>query len=141
MDILNERQLKKLKDEHSNYVNKRNNFINILINHCDKEKDYYKINQFAFNNCIENKLLDYYGYEVIKIINHEVYIKEIDTNNRIKNIFDKIKMDNQIFIITFELINQYMTILSFIEYFQRYSKKYLNMDIKYNSKLLQINIV
>ena len=50
-------------------------------------------------------------------------------------------MDNQIFIITFELINQYMTILSFIEYFQRYSKKYLNMDIKYNSKLLQINIV
>jgi len=141
MELLNERTYEQLYNDHENYNHDRNKFIKELNKITFIDGDNLIIHKSIYDKYLNINLINHFGFSVSSYDNENLLISEINTTSKIKNILESTKMNNQVLLITFDLIERYMTIIAFISYIKKYNKQWLDMCVSYEKKLLKINIV
>lgn len=140
MELLNKRTYEQLYNDHENYNHDRNKFIKQLNKITFIESDNLIIYKDMFNKYFNINLINYFGFSVSIYDNSKLKISEINTTSKIKIILESTKMYNNVLFLTFDLIEKYMTIITFIKYIKKYNKKWLDLRISYEKKILKINI-
>lgn len=140
MDFLNKRTYEKLYNDHEIYNKMKKKFINELQKISFIEGNNFIINKNIFNKYLTNDLVKYFGYSVSLYNNDTLLISKMNTSLKIKNILESTKMQNNVVCLKFDLIERYMTIITFITYIKQYNKKWLDLCISYEKKILKINI-
>lgn len=140
MDFLNKRTYEKLYNDHEIYNKIKKKFINELQKISFIEGNNFIINKNIFNKYLTNDSVKYFGYSVSLYNNDTLLISKMNTSLKIKNILESTKMQNNVVCLKFDLIERYMTIITFIKYIKQYNKKWLDLCISYEKKILKINI-
>ena len=140
MNFINKRTYEQLYHDHENYNHDRINFIKELNKITFIEDDYLIIHKNVFDKYLNINLINYFGFSVSTYDNNKLKINEINIKSKIKIILESTKMHNNALFLTFDLIKKYMTIITFITYIKQYNKKWLDLYISYEKKILKINI-
>jgi len=140
MNFLNKRTYEKLYNDHKIYNKGQDKFINELKKISFMEENNFIIHKNIFNKYLNINLVNYFGYSVSVYNNDTLLISKINASLKIKNILESTRMHNNVLCLTFDLIERYMTIITFITYIKQYNPKWLDMCVSYEKKILKINI-